>query len=240
MNEAHRFSPTKERVRTNYVAVLDRIQQAASRSSRNLADIQLIGVTKYVDQTVTRWLVELGCNHLAESRPQNLWEKAAALSDLVIHWHFIGHLQTNKAKRTLPMVATMHSLDSLRLLAQIQPAVLQRENPLRLLLEINVSGDPKKTGMLVAEGEQLLHEWVTKSHEFTKLAIVGLMGMGSLNGGKSQARRDFESLRKLQDVWQNRFGIPLRELSMGMSEDFEIAIEEGATMVRIGSILFVS
>ncbi len=239
MNEAHRFSPTKERVRTNYEAVLERIQEAARRSSRNLADIQLIGVTKYVDETVARWLVELGCNHLAESRPQILWEKAATLSDLVVDWHFIGHLQTNKAKRTLRMVSTLHSLDSTRLLAQIQQDMLQRERQLHLLLEINVSGDPKKTGMFVSDGEQLLQEWATKSHEMTKMVIVGLMGMGSLNGGTSQARRDFESLRKLRDVWQNRFGIPLPELSMGMSEDFEIAIEEGATMLRIGSILFI-
>ncbi len=238
MNEAHRFSPTKERVRTNYGVVLDRIQQAASRSARNLTDIQLIGVTKYVDESVARWLVQLGCEHLAESRPQILWEKAAALSDLVVHWHLIGHLQQNKAKRTLPMVSTMHSLDSPRIMSQIQQVSLQRESPLQLLLEINVSGDSKKTGMLVSEGEDLLQKWVIKSHEFSKLAIVGLMGMGTLDGGSSQARRDFESLRKLRDVWQKRFGIPLRELSMGMSNDFEMAIEEGATMVRIGSILF--
>ena len=238
MNQAHRFNPTKERVRANYLAVLDRIQTAATRSSRNSGDILLLGVTKYVDATIARWLVEFGCKQLAESRPQILWEKAAALSDLPVQWHLIGHLQRNKAKRTLPIVSTMHSLDSARILAQIQQDTSRRETPLQLLLEINVSGAPEKTGMLVSEGEELLEQWVTKSHEFTNLTIVGLMGMGTLDGGASQARRDFESLRKLRDVWENRFGIRLRELSMGMSEDFEVAIEEGATMVRIGSTLF--
>ena len=238
MNQIYRFNPTKERLRENYLAVLDRIQAAASRSARLSSDIQLIGVTKYVDNSVARWLAELGCNQLAESRPQALWEKAAALANLPVKWHLIGHLQRNKAKRTLEIVSTMHSLDSARILEQIQQDTLKREIPLQLLLEINISGTPEKTGMLAAEAAVLLEHWVNKSHEFSNLAVVGLMGMGTLDGGPSRTRRDFESLRELRDDWAGRFGIPLRELSMGMSDDFEIAIEEGATMVRLGSTLF--
>ncbi len=238
MNQSNRFNPSRDQVQANYLQVSDRIQAAASRSGRLKDEIQTIAVTKYVDTTISRWLVELGCSTLAESRPQVLWEKTAALSDLQVDWHLIGHLQRNKAKRTLPLVSTMHSLDSMRIFEQIQLDTVVRPQPLRLLLEMNVSGDREKTGMLVSEGEKLLDFWQSKSHEFPNLSIVGLMGMGSLQGGTEQARRDFAELRNLREVWEKRYGMQLRELSMGMSQDFETAIEEGATMVRIGSILF--
>ena len=240
MNQPNRFNPSKDRVRSNYLEVSERIQAAASRSGRLLNEITMIAVTKYVDATISRWLVELGCSTLAESRPQMLWEKAAALSGLAVDCHLIGHLQRNKAKRTLPLVSTMHSLDSIRILEQIQLDVVKRPHPLRLLLEMNVSGDREKTGMLVSEGEELLDSWQSKSHVLPNLSIVGLMGMGSLFGGAEQARRDFAALRNLRDNWAGRFGMQLQELSMGMSDDFEAAIEEGATMVRIGSILFAN
>ncbi len=238
MNQLSRFQTTKDRVLANYLDVVKRIQTAASRSSRLSTDIQLIGVTKYVDANVARWLVEFGCSNLAESRPQILWEKAASLSDLQVNWHLIGHLQRNKVKRTLPWVATMHSLDSIRILDQIQQETVQRQVPLQLLLEINVSGDPEKTGMLVPQAEKLLEAWTSNLHEIPQLSIVGLMGMGSVHGSVDQARRDFASLRNLRDLWAKRYGLQLSELSMGMSEDFEAAIEEGSTMVRIGSVLF--
>ena len=238
MNQSVGFHPSKDRVFTNYSAVLDRIQSAAARSKRNLNEIRLIGVTKYVDTTMAKWLVEFGCTNLAESRPQALWEKAASLADLQVEWHLIGHLQRNKVKRTLPLISTMHTLDSIRILDQILLETDQRSVPLQLLLEINVSGDPKKTGMQVSQCEELLESWISNMHKAPNLSIVGLMGMGSLQGGTDQARRDFASLRELRDLWANRYGLPLKELSMGMSEDFEAAVEEGATMVRIGSILF--
>jgi len=152
----------------------------------------------------------------------------------------IGHLQRNKIKKTLPQVSYLHSLDSERLLQQIEQDLAGESHPLEMLLEINVSGDSTKTGLTPAEGEKLLDKWVSRSDNVPNLRIAGLMGMGSLAGGEDQARSDFESLRKLRDVWAVRFGLPLRELSMGMSEDFEIAIEQGATMIRIGSILFAS
>ena len=126
----------------------------------------------------------------------------------------------------------------LRILDQIRQETVHRLAPLRLLLEMNVAGDPEKTGMRVSEGEELLEAWMSNKHEVPNLTIVGLMGMGSLQGGMDQARRDFASLRELRDLWANRYGLALKELSMGMSQDFEAAIEEGATMVRIGSILF--
>jgi len=229
---------TRERVQANYLGVLERIQAAATRSGRLSTEVRLIGVTKSVDSTVAKWLVEFGCCDLAESRPQILWEKAASMSHLQVRWHMIGHMQRNKVQRTMPLISVMHSLDSSRVLQQIQQDFLPRTAPLRLLLEINVSGEPDKTGMLISEAEELLTQWQSQSGQFPAMEIDGLMGMGSLNGGLEQARRDFETLRNLRDRWAGRYGLPLRELSMGMSEDFEIAIEEGATMVRVGSTLF--
>ncbi len=238
MNEPERFNPTAERLTANYLSVMDRIQSAASRSARPTSAIQMVGVTKYVGANIARMLVEIGCSRLAESKPQMLWEKASALSDLPIDWHLIGHLQRNKAKRTIPLISTMHSLDSARVFEEIQKVTFNCDIPLKLLLEINVSGDPEKSGMLVSDAESLLQTWKETSVQCPALTIAGLMGMGSVARGKDRARGDFERLRNLRDMWQSRYEMPLDELSMGMSDDFEEAIEEGSTMVRIGSILF--
>ena len=238
-NLANKYTPSKERLHANYLHVLDRIEQSAARSGRNGQDITMIGVTKYVDAAIARWLVEFGCINLGESRPQVLWEKAQALSDLPIKWHLIGHLQRNKAKRTLPLVTAMHSVDSMRILEQVKLDSLHRDNPLKLLLEMNVSGDPTKTGMMIPEAEEILANWLTEQAQHPNLEVVGLMGMGSLEGGVDQARKDFAAIRNLRDRWRKQFGLPLEELSMGMSDDFEAAIEEGATLVRIGSVLFL-
>ena len=238
MNPMNFPNITESQVKANYLAVMERVRISAEQSFRNPADIKIIGVTKYVDSKMARWLVDSGCRDLGESRPQILWEKATDLSDLDVRWHLIGHLQRNKAKRTLPLLSAMHSLDSERILQQIQADVSERCPPLQLLLEINVSGDADKTGLSVQEGERLLDTWKQSALSHPNIEIVGLMGMGALDGGLDRARKDFEALRLLRDQWSKRFGMPLTELSMGMSEDFEAAIAEGATMVRLGSVLF--
>jgi len=230
--------PTAERVRENYLSVKERVTEATKRSLRSEAEVSIVGVTKYFDATVAGWLYEAGCRDMGESRPQMLWDKSAAMADREVRWHMIGHVQRNKVKRTLPLLQTMHSLDSQRLLDQIVTDVGIRPEPLQLLLEVNISGEPDKTGILVAEAELLLERWTKRSDPNNNLEIAGLMGMGSLSGGADQARCEFESLRLLRERWSIRFGMPLQELSMGMSNDFEIAIEQGATMVRIGSVLF--
>jgi len=230
--------PTAARVRENYLSVKERVTEATKRSLRSEAEVSIVGVTKYFDATVAGWLYEAGCRDMGESRPQMLWDKSAAMADREVRWHMIGHVQRNKVKRTLPLLQTMHSLDSQRLLDQIVTDVGDRPEPLQLLLEVNISGEPDKTGILVADAELLLERWTKRSEPNNNLEIAGLMGMGSLSGGADQARCEFESLRLLRERWSIRFGMPLQELSMGMSNDFEIAIEQGATMVRIGSVLF--
>jgi pyridoxal phosphate enzyme (YggS family) len=223
-------------LRENLARVRDQIAAAAARSGRQAGDVTLVGVTKYVDESVARALAESGLTDLGESRPQELWSKAAALSDLPIRWHLIGHLQRNKVRRTLPLAACIQSVDSVRLLQEISRESASFGRITNVLLEVNVSGDAAKHGFEPAEIEPALPQIAA----LPNIAILGLMTMAALDGGPGRARRDFASLRELHDRLPSNCpaSISLRELSMGMSGDFEIAIEEGATIVRIGSALF--
>jgi pyridoxal phosphate enzyme (YggS family) len=196
----------------------------------------LVGVTKYVEPPLARMLVEAGLNTLGESRPQELWSKADALADLAVSWHLIGHLQRNKVRRTLPLWPVIHSADSLRLLEEISREAEALARPANVLLEVNVSGDHSKHGFQPAEIEPIL----SPIAKLPGVNVLGLMTMASLAGGADRAKRDFAALRELRDDLAKNCPekIVLRELSMGMSGDFEVAIEEGATIVRVGSALF--
>jgi hypothetical protein len=213
-----------------------RIADAAARSGRAASDVTLVAVTKYVSAADVRAVVAAGCRELGESRPQQLWEKAAELADLSIQWHLIGHLQRNKVRRTLPLVAMIHSVDSPRLLAAIDAECGGTGKFSGVLLEVNTSGETAKHGLQPGEVEPLLTELPRYRH----VAVRGLMCMASLEGGPDAARRDFAALRQLRDRLRGRCppGVALDELSMGMSGDFETAIAEGATIVRVGSALF--
>jgi PLP dependent protein len=246
------------RIAENVARIRGQIADAATRSGRSADAIMLVAVTKYVSIDLMRPLIATGCCDLGESRPQSLWEKAPVLADLPIRWHFIGHMQRNKVHRTLPFVTLLHSIDSPRLLAAIDeegteevaadeisasndrlrqpppsPSVFR---PLPVLLEVNISGEPAKHGFVPDEIEPFL----TQAAEYRHVSIRGLMGMASLEGGPAVARRDFAALRDLRNRLRTNCppSIGLDELSMGMSGDFEAAIEEGATLVRIGSALF--
>ena len=218
----------------NVAAIRGKIASAAARSSRGPEAVTLVAVTKFLPADVVRALVEAGCHDLGESRPQELWQKADALADLPIRWHLIGHLQRNKVRRTLPLVAMVQSIDSPRLATAVDEE--RAGEPLPVLLEVNISGETAKHGFTPDEMEPFLAE----ASSYRKLAIRGLMGMAALEGGPDAARRDFAALRDLRDRLRGRCppGVSLDELSMGMSGDFEAAIEEGATIVRIGSALF--
>jgi pyridoxal phosphate enzyme (YggS family) len=225
------------RIRDNLVQIRSRIAEAAQRSGRTAADIKLVAVTKYVDAELASLLVNAGCLDLGEARPQELWRKADALAGQQIDWHLIGHLQRNKLARTLPIVRLIHSGDSLRLIQAIVAEASAAGLPATpTLLEVNVSGDATKHGFrpdeLPSLGEQL--------GRLDRVAVRGLMCMAGREGNLDDARRNFEQLRLLRDrlrsTWPSR--LSLDELSMGMSGDFEVAIEVGATIVRIGSLLF--
>ena len=230
------MSKLSAQIAENLARVREHINTAAVRSSRRGEDIKLVAVTKYVSMAAIRALVEAGCIDLGESRPQQLWQRAEELADLPIRWHLIGHLQRNKIRRTLPLVSMIHSADSLRLIKTIDEIAAELGRPVPILLEVNTSGESAKGGFHPDEVERLLPELATFRH----VEIRGLMCMAGLEGDQESARRDFAALRQLRD--RLRFTSPpeivLNELSMGMSGDYEAAVEEGATIVRIGSALF--
>ena len=220
----------------NLTRVRGAISEATARAGRAPEAVKLIGVTKYVGPEVVRLLVTAGLCDLAESRPQQLWDKAAALGDLSIRWHQIGHLQRNKVRRTLPLVAMVESLDSVRLAAAIDQTAAELGLRVPVLLEVNISGEQAKHGFTPDEVEAALPSLVALNH----IQVRGLMGMAGMRADMQDARRQFAKLRTLRDRLQAACpnGADLTELSMGMSADFEAAIAEGATMVRIGSALF--
>jgi PLP dependent protein len=226
----------EERIRSNLDAVQRRIAEAARRSGRPLEDIRMVAVTKKTSPGPIRSLVGCGARELGENYPQELWTKFDALADLQdsVHWHLIGHLQTNKVKKTLPMVRLIHSVDSLKLLRALNEAAPAVSDPPGVCLQVNTSDEPSKHGWTA---EQILRE-AEPIVACRAIPIVGLMTMAALGTTAVTARGSFARLRELCEQLKRATGLPLVELSMGMSNDFETAIEEGATLLRIGSALF--
>ena len=224
------------RIADNVAEVRRRIAEAAAHSGRTPEAITLVAVTKYVGPAEVRALVAAGCTVLGESRPQQFWEKAEALQDLPVKWHMIGHLQRNKVRRTLPLVGMVESADNLRLIEAIDRTAGELGLRVPILLEVNISGEAAKHGFRPDEVEPLLPPLAALSN----VEVQGLMGMAGLQGGLDAARRDFAALRQLQQRLQANCpqGIGLDELSMGMSRDYETAIRQGATIVRVGSALY--
>jgi pyridoxal phosphate enzyme (YggS family) len=231
----------RAQVRANLAAVRGRVEDACRRAGRDPAAVRIVGVTKYVQADLTRLLLECGCVDLAESRPQSLWEKAEALAGAKPkpRWHLVGHLQRNKIRRTLPILSLLHSLDSRRLLDALDAEAALAGRVCDVLVEVNLAGDPARTGLAEAEVAPLVEAACKLEH----VRLRGLMGMASVPEGPAAAetaRRQFARLREMRDALQQQVGTAcvLDELSMGMSEDFEAAILEGATLVRIGSALW--
>ena len=229
----------------NLERVRERIARAAESVGRRPEEVTLVGVTKYVGPREAAELVAAGCSDLGESRPQELWKKVADLERAgaspppPIRWHLVGHLQRNKIRRTLPLVSLIHSVDSERLLAainEVRATDSDNASPVSVLLEVNTSGEAAKHGLAPEEVETLL----AAAPQFPHVAIRGLMTMAALEGGETVAARNFASLRELRDRLKPLTPecVQLDELSMGMSGDFETAIREGATIVRIGSLLW--
>lgn len=231
------------RLRANWQAVVEQVGHAATGAGRTPQSVRIIGVTKYVGPEVTAGVIAAGCADVGESRPQQLFEKAAALAAAPpaalgaappARWHLIGPLQRNKARRTLQVAAVIHSIDSLKLLRYLDTLAGELGVAVQGLIEVNISGDEAKHGFSPSE---LLRHAETLA-EVTQLELIGLMGMAGLQSNSAEAQREFAALRTLRDQLAVASGLPLSELSMGMSGDFTAAIAEGATMVRIGSRLF--
>jgi pyridoxal phosphate enzyme (YggS family) len=231
MTETEVRSALRERL----AAVEERLAAACRRAGRNRADVQLVAVTKTVPAAVAALLPQLGHLDLGESRPQELWRKAAALPTGV-RWHLIGHLQRNKVERTVPLVHLIHSVDSVRLLTALEQEASGRRQPLSVLLEVNAGREAGKHGFTPEEVPGLLPQLAGLGH----VRLVGLMTMAALQDNPEKARPTFAALRRLRDQLRVELAPrqPLQHLSMGMSNDYEVAVEEGATLVRIGTALF--
>lgn len=224
----------RQRLAARIEVLEDRIQAACVRAGRSRAEVTIVAVTKSVSARVAGMLPEFGIDDLGESRPQILWEKTSALSS-TIRWHQIGHLQRNKASRTVEQIARIHSADRVRLLhTLIEESARSRTEPLPTLLEINVSRELAKHGFSPEEVSSIPRELLADG----RLLIDGLMCMAAYSENPEDARATFRELRQLRDRLAREWGMPLPHLSMGMSGDFEVGIEEGATFIRPGSVLF--
>jgi PLP dependent protein len=226
----------QERIRHNLDTVLRRIAEAALRSGRRADAVRLVAVTKKSPPDWIRPLVGSGARDLGENYPQELWRKTEALADLgdSVHWHLIGHLQSNKVKKTLPLVGMIHSVDSLKLLRVLDDTARALDDPPGVCLQVNTTAEENKHGWTE---EQILSDDESIA-ACRSIPIVGLMTMAALGNTAETARVSFSRLRVLAEKLRGKTGLPLPELSMGMSNDFEAAIEEGSTLVRVGTALF--
>lgn len=225
-----------EQLKINLNEIKQQVEQAATSSGRDPKDVKLIAVTKYVDAETTRDLINAGAVAIGENRPQKFKEKQEKLSDLKVEWHMIGHLQRNKIKMVLPHSELIHSVDSLRLIDAIEAEAAKISRNVNVLLEVNISEESAKHGFQESELPQALE----RIQESKWIRAKGLMGMSRLGGDDDDAKREFARLRTIRDTSVEQFRsseIELTELSMGMSGDFETAIAEGSTLVRIGSAL---
>jgi pyridoxal phosphate enzyme (YggS family) len=225
----------QSRLIENLQHVRECVAAACLRAGRVPDDVTLVAVTKYAELDWVRELVHLGLTDLGEARPQQLISRAQQLPES-IRWHLIGHLQRNKVDDVLPIASLIHSVDSVRLFEQMVKSSQKLGRPARVLLEVNVSGEPTKDGF---DLNSLLAAW-PQIQKCESVDIAGLMTMAPLGENVEIARPVFRQLRELRDRLRAESDgrRSLNELSMGMSGDFEIGIEEGATIVRIGSSLF--
>lgn len=217
-------------------AVRDRIATAARISGRDTKEVKLIAVSKRQSTEAIQALVELGVRDFAESQVQEAQQKIPVFSNLPLDWHFVGHLQANKTRHVAGLFNTVHSIDSLKLVRRIAGSATNRERPLRLLLQVNIADDPAKHGLSRDEVLPLIDTVLNESLESVELC--GLMTIGFHDAAEVDTRRGFSDLRDLLETCRSRFGETFSELSMGMSSDYALAVEEGATMVRVGSALF--
>lgn len=244
-------------LRDAYELVSQRIAHAATRCGRQPKDVLMVAVTKYAGLDEIRTLVELGQVDLGESRVQQLAQRAAALSEflqrrrtlteeplaskgpssaLEVRWHMVGHLQRNKVKQVLPLVRLIHSVDNLRVAEEIQHYAARMEQTAEILLQINTTGDPSRYGVATPAAIHVAEQIDTMVH----IRLRGVMTMAPPSINPEDARPHFARAAEIyEDIRTSGIGgSEFNILSMGMSDDFEVAIEEGSNLVRIGRALF--
>ena len=217
----------------NLAAVQERIAAACDRAGRAPEDVQLVAVGKKFPAPIIHEAADCGLTLFGENRVQ---EAKAKIPDCPGHlrWHFIGNLQTNKCRDAVALFDFLHAVDSLHLAAELNKRCEQAAKVMPVLLEVNVSGEGSKHGCTPESAAAAMEAFF----EFPQLEIHGLMTMAPFTRQPENARPYFQKLRELKSACEARLGAPLPELSMGMSGDYEIAIEEGATIIRLGTTLF--
>lgn len=231
------MSAVREQLSQNLNAILDEMHSACQRSGRDKSSVRLVAVTKYAEWP---WVQELRSLYqtFGENRPQQLADRQEMLPE--VEWHLIGQLQRNKVRLALQHATLIHSIDSLKLLERIEETASSMNKDAQVLLQVNASGEASKSGFTL---EEIIKEWPAILATTSRTRIIGLMTMAAESENPEEARPTFRKLRQLRDHLAARedsreAGILLPELSMGMSGDFIPAIEEGATLVRIGSRIF--
>ena len=226
-------------VSENIVRVRERIQAAATRSGRDPAIITLMAVSKTFPADSIRDAYQAGIRHFGENRVQEFAGKVGDLGDLgEARWHLIGHLQSNKATKASELFHAVDSVDSLKLAEKLNEAVNKTNKRLAVLIEINVGGEEAKSG--VAPGSPELDHLLSAARQLEHLQVKGLMTIPPFFDNPEATRLYFRKLRALRDqiAARNLPGVEMATLSMGMSHDFEVAIEEGSTCVRVGTAIF--
>lgn len=239
-HEQHGRYPRAESVedfRHNLAAVAARMQAACQRVGRDPAGVRLLPVSKTMDEAHIRLAHAAGCRLLGENKVQEAYRKWEAMADLAdLRWSVIGHLQTNKAKLVARFAAEFQALDSLRVAEALDRRLQMEGRPLDVFVQVNTSGEASKYGLPPEDVAAFLRGLPN----YSCLRVRGLMTLAIFSGDAERVRHCFVSLRKLRDRLRDGVpdGVGLGELSMGMSGDYEIAIEEGATVVRVGQAIF--
>jgi pyridoxal phosphate enzyme (YggS family) len=219
-------------VKENLLKVRERIERAAQKAGRDPKEIKLVAVSKTVEVDRIKEAIEAGVSILGENYVQEAQEKIEALGKSV-SWHFIGHLQSNKAKYAVRLFDVIHSIDSIPLAEELNRRAEQPDRVIRVMIEVNLSKEATKFG---TDEERVLN-LARRIQNLDHLSLEGLMTMPPYFDSQEMSRPYYVALRELKDRMVKE-GIPLKELSMGMSNDFEIAVEEGATYVRVGTAIF--
>lgn len=194
-------------------------------------DVTLVAATKYIDASLMRDLFHAGVTNFGENRVDSFFDKYQTLNDLQITWHFIGHLQTNKAKKVINNIDCLHSLDSLKLAEIIEK---NRQEPLPCFVEVSINKEDNKNGIW----PEKLYDFLIELKKYQKVKVIGLMMMTISESSLEEKREQFHQLFVLRNKMEEKLHISLPFLSMGMSDDYIEAIKEGATHIRLGRILF--
>jgi pyridoxal phosphate enzyme (YggS family) len=217
----------------NLERVRERVAQAAAKAGRAADDIELVAITKTHPAEKVREAIEAGQTLFGESRVQEARAKIPELPSN-LRWHFVGHLQKNKIRHALPLFEMIHSVDSLGLAQEVNRIAEEEGMHPRILLEVNVAGEGSKFGF----APDKLREQMEEVLALPRLSILGLMTIPPLAEEVKVSRKYFVQLRELRDRLQTEFRVDLAHLSMGMTQDYPIAVEEGATLVRVGTAIF--